>query len=270
MSEAKGPLYLGFDLSTQQLKGKSSPRLSIRATQLTNHLIAIVVDSDLKVISEAKVDFDGDFGSKYGINKGVHVKSSTGEVYAPVALWMESLDLVLSRLAAAMPVPMDRIRGVSGSGQQHGSVFWSNKAEQLLRGLNPEKSLVEQLKESLAHEWSPNWQDQSTQKECDAFDEALGSRERLAEVTGSGAHHVRAIEASHSYSRDKTANMFELALHRHTNHATQEGRARNVRQNISYLSRLILACFRSPGQDRPYRCRRCVRHEPLGHSQPEV
>jgi sugar (pentulose or hexulose) kinase len=42
----------------------------------------------------------------------------------------------------------------------------------------------------LAHEWSPNWQDQSTQTECDAFDAELGDREKLAEVTGSGAHHV--------------------------------------------------------------------------------
>lgn len=105
---------------------------------------------------------------------------------------MESLDLVLERLAAAMPVSMDRIRGVSGSGQQHGSVFWSNQAEELLSGLVPGKSLVEQLRESLAHEWSPNWQDQSTQRECDAFDECLGGREKLADVTGSGAHHVSA------------------------------------------------------------------------------
>lgn len=105
---------------------------------------------------------------------------------------MESLNLVLDRLSEAMPVPMNRIRGVSGSGQQHGSVFWSAEAEALLQGLDPEKSLVEQLRGSLAHEWAPNWQDQSTQRECDAFDAALGGREKLAEATGSGAHHVSA------------------------------------------------------------------------------
>ncbi|PTB74300.1 hypothetical protein M440DRAFT_1464357 [Trichoderma longibrachiatum ATCC 18648] len=88
MSEEKGPLYLGFDLSTQQLK-------------------AIVVNSNLKSIAEAKVDFDQDFGPQYGIQKGVHVREATGEVFAPVALWLESLDLVLSRLAKAMhPLPM--------------------------------------------------------------------------------------------------------------------------------------------------------------------
>lgn len=105
-------------------------------------------------------------------------------------MWMDSLDLVLARLAEAMPVPMGRIAGVGGSGQQHGSVFWNARAEELLRALDPRRPLAEQLAGALAHEWSPNWQDQSTQRECDAFDAALGGRERLAAVTGSGAHHV--------------------------------------------------------------------------------
>jgi xylulokinase len=118
------------------------------------------------------------------------VREQTGEVYAPVALWLESLDLVLERLSKAMPVPMSSIKGISGSGQQHGSVFWNAQAEELLRGLDSAKPLVEQLKKSLAHEFAPNWQDHSTQKELEAFDAELGDREKLAEVTGSGAHHV--------------------------------------------------------------------------------
>ncbi|KPM37710.1 putative D-xylulose kinase A [Neonectria ditissima] len=164
------PLYLGFDLSTQQLKG-TSPR------------------NPVAVVGEAKVDFDADFGAKYGIKKGVHVRDATGEVFAPVALWMESLDLVLDRLAAAAPVPLSRIRAVSGSCQQHGSVFWNADAADALGGLDPERPLVDQLPRALAHEFSPNWQDHSTQDQCDAFDEALGGRQKLAEVTGSGAHH---------------------------------------------------------------------------------
>jgi xylulokinase len=171
MGSDSGPLYLGFDLSTQQLK-------------------AIVVSSDLKLIGEAKVDFDGDFGSKYGIEKGVHVNKAEGEVYAPVAMWIESLDLVLARLRDATPPgTLSNIRGVSGSGQQHGSVFWNAEAEGILGGLDPSRDLVEQLDGALAHKWSPNWQDQSTQKEADAFDAELGDREKLAESTGSGAHH---------------------------------------------------------------------------------
>lgn len=164
-----GPLYLGFDLSTQQLK-------------------AIVVGPDLKAVARAHVDFDADFGPAYGISKGVHVRPSTGQVYAPVALWLESLDLVLTRLGAT-GVPLARVRGIAGAGQQHGSVYWNDAAEARLAALDPARPLREQLAPALAHPWSPNWQDQSTQAECDAFDAALGGRERLAHVTGSGAHH---------------------------------------------------------------------------------
>ena len=141
-------------------------------------------------MAQTKVDFDADFGTKYGIHKGVHVREETGEVYAPVSLWADSLNLVLDRLAQVMPVPLSHISAVSGSGQQHGSVFWNNNAGRVLANLQPKELLAPQLAETLANEVSPNWQDHSTQDECDAFDGRLGDREKLAQATGSGAHHV--------------------------------------------------------------------------------
>ncbi|ELQ38001.1 xylulose kinase [Pyricularia oryzae] len=168
---SSGPLYLGFDLSTQQLK-------------------AILVSSDLSVVSEAKVDFDADFGAKYSLTKGVLVNSNEGEVFAPVAMWLESLDLVLDRLRERK-APLDRVRGISGACQQHGSVFWSDAAASELSGLSSDKPLVEQLTDAFSHPFAPNWQDHSTQAECDEFDGKLGSKHKLAEVTGSAAHHSR-------------------------------------------------------------------------------
>ncbi|KAK4199061.1 putative xylulose kinase [Triangularia verruculosa] len=164
-----GPLYLGFDLSTQQLK-------------------AIVIQSDLSIVSSAKVDFDQDFGAKYKIKKGVLVNKEEGEVFAPLALWLESLDLVLQRLQE-QNTPLNRIRGISGSCQQHGSVYWSHEAEKLLSGLTADKSLVDQLTGAFSHPFAPNWQDHSTQHECDKFEETMGTPERLAQATGSAAHH---------------------------------------------------------------------------------
>ncbi|KAL8294277.1 hypothetical protein RB597_007992 [Gaeumannomyces tritici] len=164
-----GPLYLGLDLSTQQLK-------------------AIIVSSDLRVVSEAKVDFDADFGDKYGVKKGVLVNGAENEVFAPVAMWLGSLDLVLGRLRDK-EAPLGRVRGVSGACQQHGSVFWGAAAEARLAALEPGRPLVEQLADALAHPFAPNWQDGSTQSQCDEFDAALGGNGRLADVTGSAAHH---------------------------------------------------------------------------------
>ncbi|RYP07308.1 hypothetical protein DL764_002623 [Monosporascus ibericus] len=149
---------------------------------------AIVIKADLSVVSEAKVDFDDDFASKYGIKKGVQTNEAEGEVYAPVAMWLDAVELVLNRLKEK-GCPVQDIRGVSGSGQQHGSVYWNDQAEPTLKALDPKKTLLEQLSGTLSYEFSPNWQDHSTQAECDQFDAHLGSAQKLAEVTGSAAHH---------------------------------------------------------------------------------
>lgn len=146
----------------------------------------------MKVLYEAKVDFDADL-KKYGVRKGVLVHESEREVIAPVAMWLEAVDLVLQRLKAK-DVPFERIKGISGAGQQHGSVYWSSTGENDLKSLNPGETLVDQLaKKAFAHPYSPNWQDASTQEECDAFDDILGSAEDLAQVTGSKAHHVSLV-----------------------------------------------------------------------------
>jgi xylulokinase len=106
-------------------------------------------------------------------------------------MWLEAVDLVLARLKEK-GTPFPRIKGISGAGQQHGSVFWSQAGEELLRNLDSRERLVDQLSpKGFAHAWSPNWQDASTQNECDEFDAALGGEEELTRVTGSKAHHVR-------------------------------------------------------------------------------
>lgn len=167
------PLYIGFDLSTQQLKG-------------------LVVNSELKVVYLATFDFDAD-STGFPIKKGVLTNEAEHEVFAPVALWLQALDSVLNRLRQ-QGLDFSRVKGISGAGQQHGSVYWGHEAERLLQNLDPAKSLEEQLEGAFSHPYSPNWQDSSTQKECDEFDEILGGPEELAQATGSKAHHVRSSE----------------------------------------------------------------------------
>jgi xylulokinase len=162
----------------------------VKVSQIDNgNQTAIVISSDLTVVSEAKVDFDADFGAKYGIKKGVRINENEGEVYQPVAMWVEAVDLVLTRLREK-GCPMDRIKGISGSGQQHSSVYWNDQAEATLKTLDPKRPLLGQLDHVFAYEFAPNWQDHSTQKECDDFDAHLGSPQKLADATGSSAHHV--------------------------------------------------------------------------------
>lgn len=162
------PVYLGFDLSTQQLKG-------------------LAVSSDLKSVGQATFDFDKD-AKGFKVNKGVLTNEAEKEVFAPVAMWLQALDAVLARLKEG-GLDLSRIRGISGAGMQHGSVFWNANAEPLLSSLDASKTLETQLDGAFAHPFSPNWQDASTQNECDEFDRVLGTPADLAKATGSKAHH---------------------------------------------------------------------------------
>ena len=152
----------------------------------------VAITSDLELAYKAKVDFDTDFGAKYGIDKGVLTNKDEGEIYAPVEMWLEATDLVLSRLRAN-GCDFAQVKGLSGAGMQHGVMFWAQDAERLLTELKGDKSLHEQLYEhgrnAFSHPYSPNWQDASTQRQCDNFNSCLGDTETLAQVTGSKAHH---------------------------------------------------------------------------------
>ena len=103
-------------------------------------------------------------------------------------MWLDAVNLVLDRLVEA-GLDFGKVMGIAGAGMQHGTVFWTNDAETLMVNLEAGKTLSEQLEPAFAHPMSPNWQDASTQKQCDAFDAELGSPEKLADVTGSSAHH---------------------------------------------------------------------------------
>ncbi|KAK2738490.1 hypothetical protein FQN57_007005 [Myotisia sp. PD_48] len=162
------PLYIGFDLSTQQLK-------------------ALVVTSELRVIKVVKFDFDQD-SKGFTVVKGVLTNEAEHEVFAPIAMWLQAMDTVLAELKS-QGIDLSRVKGISGAGQQHGSVYWNESADRILSNLDLSKTLEEQVQAALAHPYSPNWQDASTQKECDEFDVFLGNKETLAEVTGSKAHH---------------------------------------------------------------------------------
>jgi xylulokinase len=106
--ELTDPLYIGFDLSTQQLK-------------------ALVATSELKVVQVAKFDFDTD-SCGFAIKNGVITNEVEHEIFAPVSMWIQALDGVL-RMLKDQGLDFSHVKGVSGAGQQHGSVYWSLDAE---------------------------------------------------------------------------------------------------------------------------------------------
>ena len=176
-------LALGLDLSTQQLK--------IVAVDITN----------LETFYEKSLTFETDL-AHYKTTKGVYNNDEEHEVFSPVEMWIEAVDVILQKMKDDS-FPFERVVVISGAGQvstfktkrlmtkQHASVFWSRRAEQILNALNSDKGMKEQIvPDAFSHPYSPNWQDHSTTAECEYIEEQVGGADNLAHITGSKAHHV--------------------------------------------------------------------------------
>lgn len=161
------PLYLGLDFSTQQLK-------------------AVAINEDLDVVHQSCVHFDSELSS-YRTQGGVHIHDDRLTVTSPVLMWVEALDLLLNKMKKA-GVDFSRVRALSGSGQQHGSVFWRKGASETLRQLDPDRDLLHLLQHSFSVLDSPVWMDSSSSQQCDDLQQAVGGAVQLAEITGSRAY----------------------------------------------------------------------------------
>ncbi|KAH7927851.1 actin-like ATPase domain-containing protein [Leucogyrophana mollusca] len=164
------PLFLGFDLSTQQLK-------------------AIIISEDSSIVHESAVHFDKDLPA-YGTVNGAIQGPDEGEVTSPVQMWLEAIDLVMERVKSA-GVDLSAIAGISGAGQQHGSVYWSEEGEKALESMDPKRSLAETghlAPGAFSLPNAPIWQDSSTTRDCRDLETAIGGPQALADLTGSRAY----------------------------------------------------------------------------------
>ena len=58
---------------------------------------------------------------------------------------LQALDFLFSKMQSA-GFPFGRVVGMSGCGQQHGSVYWKKGSEAVLKNLDSSQTLAEQLK----------------------------------------------------------------------------------------------------------------------------
>ncbi|OIV97825.1 hypothetical protein TanjilG_12582 [Lupinus angustifolius] len=160
--------FLGFDSSTQSLK-------------------ATILDSNLNIVASELVHFDSGL-PHYKTKDGVYRDpSESGRIVSPTLMWVEALDLILEKLSKSK-LDFGKIAAVSGSGQQHGSVYWKNGSSQILSSLDPKKSLLDQLESAFSINESPIWMDSSTTVQCREIEKACGGAMELAQVTGSRAY----------------------------------------------------------------------------------
>jgi len=161
------PLYLGLDSSTQSLT-------------------AIVIDGDTrKVVFEASLSFDAAL-PHYGTRHGVLPRPHSDEAMSSPVMWAEALDVMFGRLAAG-GVDLGKIAAISGSAQQHGSVYLNRAADRALGAMDPSLPAAGQVAAMLSRDASPIWMDSSTAAECGEITAAVGGAGALSAHTGSRA-----------------------------------------------------------------------------------
>ncbi len=158
-------LYLGIDASTQGIK-------------------TVVIDTAAgKIAGESVVNFGNDLPQYRSPNGYVHNSDPLIKQADPL-MWLDGLALALYRLAGS-GVNMAGIAGISGSGQQHGSVYLNERFNSVLSLLDVHKPLADQLAPALSRKVSPIWMDRSTETECREL--AARFADRIQSETGSPA-----------------------------------------------------------------------------------
>lgn len=199
-------MFLGLDCSTQSLKIQ-------------------VIDEFHCIQKEVVINYDEHL-PHYRTTNGIVRYSSHGfeHIATPTLLFIEALELALGKLK--QEIDLSQVKSISGSGQQHGSVWWTYGSIALLKCLNSnkiiEQSLVDFFKDSFSLKLSPIWMDASTYIECKELEEIFG-RKRLASVTGSHAYerftglqimhiHKHSSEIYHKTERISLVSSFLASL----------------------------------------------------------
>lgn len=157
------PLHLGIDASTQSMS-------------------AVLIDAERPECALCEsVNFEREL-PQYGTSAGaVAEEENPLEVWSYPLMWLDALDMLMLKLARR--ANLAEVVSVSGDGQQHASV-WLNTPDAFL-GLDPSKSLSQNLRPHLSRTRSPIWLDASTKEECAEMAAAAGGDERVLQKTGS-------------------------------------------------------------------------------------
>jgi xylulokinase len=162
-------LYLGLDSSTQSLSA----------------VVVEVHGDERRVVLDTSLVFDESL-PHYRTTHGVLPRTDPAVALSPPLMWAEALDAMFARLTES-GLDMNRLTAVSGSAQQHGSVYLNAESAGRLNALDPLRPLAEQVRPVLARQVSPIWMDSSTREQCAEIAAAVGGQRALARHTGSHA-----------------------------------------------------------------------------------
>jgi xylulokinase len=163
-------IYLGFDSSTQGLSA-----------------IAVAAEGGTRrVVWQHVLPYDRTF-PRYGTRHGVLPSADRHVAESSPLMWAEALDRMMGIAAESRQFNLRDVAAVSGSAQQHGSVYLGSSAAKRLGALDPAHPLVDQIGGIFSRPVSPIWMDTSTSAECAAITAAAGGAGALTRLTGSRA-----------------------------------------------------------------------------------
>lgn len=157
-------LFLGLDCSTQSL-----------TTIIINFESKEIVFTNRVIFDKALLHYNTKNGAYYFKN---------GVVHSNPLMWVEALELSFENLVDT-GLAIEEIKAISGSGQQHGTVYLNKNFKEVLQSLDSKITLKEQLKNVFSRETSPIWIDSSTTKQCEEIRKALGGLKSTITITGS-------------------------------------------------------------------------------------
>ncbi|MDD5729245.1 MAG: FGGY family carbohydrate kinase, partial [Victivallales bacterium] len=149
-------LFLGIDASTQGIKAE------------------LIETSTSSAAGSFKVHFGSDL-PQYKSPNGYIPNSDPLIKRSNPLMWLDALELLFKQMYDS-GAPMAQIAGISGSGQQHGSVYLNKDFEPVLAKLSRSSSLSEQLRPTLSRKSAPIWMDRSTSEKCRELEQQFGKR----------------------------------------------------------------------------------------------
>lgn len=173
--QCDGPLFLGLDCSTQSMT-------------------ALVTNAHGRVVWESSFRFDERL-PRYGTVNGVHRASEHPDrVLIPSMMFVDTLDAILANLSRCDAFSMTKIVAISGSAQQHASVYWAKEFDLRAAMADGDTScpLVDVLQAKHARvfhlDQGPSWMDDSTSSFCRRLERDAGGAQRVADISGSRAY----------------------------------------------------------------------------------
>ena len=156
--------FLGLDCSTQSLT-------------------AFIIDfNSKKIIFKHSINYDRDL-PHYHTKNGIIISNDNKVIHSDPLMWVEALDILFGMMKKK-EIQLQEIKAISGSGQQHGTVYLNDIFEKKLQNLSPNELIIDQINDCFTRKSSPIWMDSSTSKQCKEIRSTLGGMSETIKLTG--------------------------------------------------------------------------------------